>query len=73
MKEYIELRTRQAADFIAKTGIGSETEEWYLAFWPSPKGDVSRSLWDELDTRPNLDHLKRIYAYTLQPAAFVGI
>lgn len=71
MADYICMRRRQAAQFLANTGVSSETEEWYLAFWPSPTGDVSRSLWDELDKYP---HLNGIQAFALdQRCAFVDI
>ena len=70
MKNYISMRTRQAAQFLANTGASCETEEWYLAFWPSPMGDVSRSLWDELDKYP---HLNAIQAFALEHGDFGAI
>ena len=70
MTKYIRLRTGQAAQFLGNTGVSSETEEWYLAFWPSPMGDVSRSLWDELDKYP---HLNAIHAFALEHGDFVAI
>ena len=70
MTDYIRMRRSQAAQFLANTGGSSETEEWYLAFWPSPMGDASRSLWDELDEYP---HLKVIQAFALEPSGFVAI
>ena len=71
MMKYIRRRTEQAARFLADTGVGSENEEWYLAFWPSPMGDVSRSLWDELDKYPHLKAI-RVFARN-QHGAFVAI
>ena len=62
MTEYIYMRVEQAARFLGNTGVSCETEEWYLAFWPSPMGNVSRSLWDELDKYP---HLNAIHAFAL--------
>ena len=70
MTNYISMRTRQAAQFIANTGVSSETEEWYLAFWPSPTGDVRSSLWDDLEKFP---HLNGIHAFTLQRGSFVAL
>ena len=70
MRKYIEMRRRQAAQFLANSGVSSETEEWYLAFWPSPAGDVSSSLWDDLETYP---HLNGIYAFALERGSFVAI
>ncbi len=70
MTKYIDLRRRQAAQFISNTGIGSETEEWYLAFWPSPTGDVSSSLWDDLEEYP---YPNTIHAYALERGTFVAI
>lgn len=73
MKEYIDLRTRQAADLVVETGLGSGTEAWYLAFWPSPKGSATHSLWDRLGNNPGLDHRAKIHVYALKPAAFVAV
>ena len=70
MTNYISLRTGQATQFLGNTGVCSETEERYLAFWPSPMGDVSRSLWDELDKYP---HLNAIQAFVLERGDFVAI
>ena len=70
MTRYIDMRRRQTAQFLANTGVSSETEEWYLAFWPSPMGDVSRSLWDDLEKYP---HLNAIHAFTLERGTFVAI
>ena len=71
MTNYIRMRTKQTARFLADSGVRPETEEWYLAFWPSPMGDVSRSLWDELDKYP---HLNAIQVFSLdQRGAFVGL
>ena len=71
MTDYIRMRADQAAQFLNKTGVSSETEEWYLIFWPSPIGNGSRSLWDELDKYP---HLNAIQAFALdQRGAFVAI
>ena len=71
MTDYIRMRAEQAASFLGNTGVSSETEEWYLAFWPSPMGDVIHSLWDELDKYP---HLNVIQAFALeQRGAFVAI
>ena len=65
MIDYIDRRRRrQAADFIGKYGAGPETEEWYLAFWPSP------TLWDQFDKYP---HLNAIRAYALEHGSFVAI
>ena len=69
MTDYICMRRRQAAQFLHNTGVSSETEEWYLAFWPSPMGDAGRSLWDELDKYP---HLNAIRAFALEPSGFVA-
>lgn len=71
MTKYIRMRTEQTARFLADTGVSSETEEWCVAFWPSPMGDVNRSLWDELDKYP---HLNAIYAFALnQGGAFESV
>ena len=70
MTDYIRMRSEQAARFLGNAGIGAETEEWYLAFWPSPISNVSRSLWDELDKYP---HLNEVQAFALdQRGAFVA-
>ena len=71
MTDYIRTRADQAARFLNKTGVSSETEEWYLIFWPSPMGNVSRSLWDEFDKYP---HLNTIQLFALdQRGAFAAI
>ena len=71
MTNYIRMRTEQTARYLTNTGVSSETEEWYLVFWPSPMGDLSRSLWDELDKYP---HLNSIQAFALdQHGAFVAV
>jgi len=70
MTDYINMRRRQAAQFLFNTGVSSEPEEWYLAFWPSPLGDANRSLWDELDEYP---HLNEIQVFALEPNGFVAI
>ena len=70
MANYICMRRRQAAHFLANTGVSSETEEWYLAFWPSPMGNARRSLWDEMNEYP---HLNKIRAFALEPSGFVAI
>ena len=70
MTDYIRMRRRQAAQFLSNTGVSSETEEWYLVFWPSPTGDANRSLWDELDEYP---HLNVIQAFALEPSGFLAI
>ena len=70
MINYIDMRKRQAAQFLGDTGVSTETTEWYLAFWPSPMGDVGRSLWDDLEEYP---HLNRIHAFMLKRGSFVAI
>ena len=71
MTDYIRMRAEQAARFLGTTGVSSETDEWYLAFWPSPVGNVNRSLWDELD---KYTHLNAIQLFALdQRGAFVAI
>lgn len=70
MIDYINRRRNQAADFIDKFGAGSEIEEWYLVFWPSPERGASRSLRDEFDKYP---YLNAIHAYTLEHGSFVAI
>ena len=70
MTDYINRRRSQAADFIGKYGARSDTEEWYLAFWPSPESHAGRSLWVQFDKYP---HLNAIHAYTLEHGSFVAI
>lgn len=69
MIKYIDMRRRQAAQFLASSRDCSRTEEWYLAFWPSPMGDGSRSLWDDLEKYP---HLNAIHAFSLERGIFVA-
>ena len=62
MTKYICRRTEETAQFLRSTVVSSETEEWYLVFWPSPMGDASCSLWDQLHKYP---HLNAIQAFAL--------
>lgn len=71
MKHYIDKRTKQAAQFLVNTGVGAETEEWYLAFWPSPAGDAAdHSVWDDLDEN---HHLNATHAFSLKSSRFVQL
>ena len=69
MTKYIDMRRRQAAQFLTSTRDSSRTKEWYLVFWPSPMGNVCRSLWDDLESYP---HLNAIHAFTLERGSFVA-
>ena len=65
MKNYIRIRKDQTTQFLNDTGVSSELDEWYLAFWPSPmynrddsRDDDRYSLWDKLDIYPHLNKIR---------------
>lgn len=63
MRDYIANRTNQAAQFLENCAIDPDSQEWYLAFWPSP----AKNLWESL---PN--HLNRVYVFELKDREFVA-
>lgn len=66
MNDYIDKRKRDAAEFLNNCPTNLGTQEWYLAFWPSPKND----LWENL---PNHPHLEGVYVFEFKDREFVLI
>lgn len=66
MCNYISKRKREAAQFLSNWARDLEAEEWYLAFWPSPKDGKWKIL-------PNHRHLQRVYVFELEDREFVRI
>lgn len=64
--KYIERRTTEAAQFLNQWARDLDREEWYLAFWPSPKD----GRWDCLEKYP---HLRQIVVFDLRDGTFVEI
>ena len=48
--DYRRDRVRQTENVLRNARIQGLSEEWYLAFWPSPLGVKGQSLWDHLDS-----------------------
>lgn len=66
MSRHVEKRKREAAQFLTNWAQDLDNEEWYLAFWPSPK-DGRR---DVLDSYPHLD---KVRVFELRNKEFVPI
>lgn len=54
MCDYIVRRKRQAAQFLSECSTDYGAQEWYLAFWPSPKDGK----WESLDSYSHLNEVR---------------
>lgn len=68
MNDYIAKRKRDAAKFLKNCARDLDTQEWYLAFWPSPKENIWKDLLKEKHP-----HLKNVNVFELKDREFVAI
>jgi hypothetical protein len=71
-KSYMDRRLAEAARYIRECEGNCKDTDWYIGFWPSPKGGQKTSLWDSLD-QPTHSHLAIAYVfqYDQNAASFV--
>lgn len=67
---YQKLRLNEAVNYIKQLNAASRNTDWYIGFWPSPKSNNEKSLWDSFDQYP---HLKSIHLYKYTSNGFVKI
>lgn len=67
---YIKRRVAEAERYIRDYEVNSLETDWYIGFWPSPKGTSTTSLWDSLDGRAHLTRCD-VYHYDVREGGFV--
>ncbi|MEC4718157.1 hypothetical protein RY831_03290 [Noviherbaspirillum sp. CPCC 100848] len=69
-EDYMVRRVREASQYVRDYDGNSDGTNWYIGFWPSPKGTVTSSLWDTLDSMPHLTRAN-VYHYDVQEKKFM--
>lgn len=68
--DYMARRVKEAGRYIRDYDGNSLGTDWYIGFWPSPKGTSTTSLWDTLDSRPHLTRAN-VFHYQAEQHRFV--